>query len=791
MEDIFNTNIHHEEQSRLNLSDVWRMIWGYKLWYILSLALCLVFGLFYIYKTPATYTRSAKIIISEDSQDATLRDLANISGFGGQSSSVNVNNEIEALTSPDLMRTVVERLGLQTTYIEHQFMRKRELYNNSPIELSIIESSISSSFSFIIKKSSDSTFTLSGFTIGGNKLNKLKINGNIGDTITTPAGIIAIQPSMYINNWNHDIKISWINSKTKAKSLSLSASISGKQTSVVKISLNDTYPTRADNILNTLIDVYNDEWVLNKNRSARNTSEFINERLVIIEQELGGIETDLKDYKEKNKLTDIQAISQSYLDESSEYANKSFEVNNQLAIAQYIRDYLTEPANAQTLIPANTGLSNADIENQIGKYNQLVLQRDKLLTTSSEKNPLVADINAAMLSIKSAIIRSLDNLLATLRLQADKIKSQEEQIMARIASSSGQQMELLSIERQQKVKESLYIYLLQKREENEIASLVNVANTRLIVSPNGPNLPISPNSKLIIIFALALGLGIPFAIIFIINLLDNTIKDKKDLTMLNIPFLAEIPQMESTLKRNFANIGRHKFDNQNCKIVVEKGSRDIINESFRVLRTNLDMMMSKDNDSKSILITSFTPNAGKTFVTMNIAASMALKGENILMIDLDLRKATLSKSLHKNFEGVVSYLIGKHENIDKLIQKIDDNLDFLSVGTLPPNPAELLINERFSTLIRTLKSKYKYIFLDCPPVDIVADTSIIAQKADLSIFVIRAGIMDRQFISTIENTYTENKYKHMAVILNGVNQMYKSYGYYGFGYNYGYSEGNK
>ena len=518
-----NNSFQQEDSSAFNFSDIWAMIWGYKWWYVLSLAVCLIFAAFYLYKTEPTYSRSAKIIINEDAQDATLRDIANISGFGGQSSSVNVNNEVIAITSPDLMQTVVERLGLQTTYTLHQFMRDRELYNNSPIELSLVKPLVTSSFSFNVKRCSDSTFVLSEFTIGSNKLKKERIAGNIGDTLATPAGLIALIPSMYVGNWTDDITISWVNSKVRAKSFPITATISGKQTSVIVLSLNDTYSTRAENILNTLIDVYNDEWVLNKNRSARNTSEFINERLVVIEQELGGIETNLKDYKEKNKLTDIQAISQTYLDESSQYATKSFEVNNQLAIAQYIRDYLMEPGNAAALIPANSGLTSADIESQIGEYNQLVLQRDKLLTTSSEKNPLIVDINAAMQSIKSAIIRSLDNLLSTLSLQANKIKSQEEQIMARIASSSGQQMELLSIERQQKVKESLYIYLLQKREENEIASLVNVSNTRLIMSPNGSIVPISPNKVLILLIGFIIGISLPLCFFIIRKMLDNTI----------------------------------------------------------------------------------------------------------------------------------------------------------------------------------------------------------------------------------------------------------------------------
>lgn len=787
MEEIYNRNsIQKEVESEFNFADIWTMIWEHKWWYLLSLSICLIFAGFYLYKTAPTYSRSAKIIINENAQDATLRDIANISGFGGQSSSVNVNNEIEAFTSPDLMQTVVERLGLQTTYVEHQFMRNRELYNTSPIELSIIDHPVSSSFSFKVKKCSDSTFVLSEFIIGGNKLKKNKIEGKLKATLSTPAGILAIQPSIFIDKWDDDITISWVNSKVRAKSFALSASVSGKQTSVIVLSLSDTYPNRADNILNTLIDVYSDEWVLNKNRSARNTSEFINERLIVIEQELGGIETDLKDYKEKNKLTDIQAISQSYLDESSQYATKSFEVNNQLAIAQYIRDYLMEPANATALIPANSGLTSADIESQIGEYNQLVLQRDKLLTTSSDKNPLVADINAAMLSIKSAVIRSLDNLIATLRLQANKIKSQEDQIMARIASSSGQQMELLSIERQQKVKESLYIYLLQKREENEIASLVNVSNTRLIVSPTGSSLPISPNKITIILISIFLGFCIPLCIGFIYKILDNTVKDKKDIVTLSIPFLSEIPQIQSTLKRNLANIGRHKFDNQNCRIMVKKGNRDIINEAFRVLRTNLDMMIGDSDKCNAIMVTSFNPNAGKTFITMNISAGMALKGQKVLMLDLDLRKATLSKSLNKNKEGVVSYLIGKYDNIISLVQKIDDNLDIISVGTLPPNPTELLLSKRFNMMLESLKKEYDYIFMDCPPIDIVADTAIIAQSSQISIFVMRAGIMDKRFLPSIDALYRENKYNHMSIILNGVNTNHYGYGTYGYkSYGYG------
>ena len=793
-ENTNRNNFNQEEQSDFNFSDIWAMIWGYKWWYVLSLGLCIIFAAFYIYKTPSTYSRSAKVIIDEDSQDATLRDIANISGFAGQGSGVNVNNEVEAFASPDLMKTVVERLGLETSYVEHQFMRDREFYSNSPVELSIVEPVVLSSFSFTIEKGKDeNSFVLKDFTVGPDRLKKVEASGILGDTLSTPVGKIVLSPTIYASGWDKDITVSWVNSKAKAKrfSGSLSAAVSGKQTSVVVLSLNDTYPNRAENILNTLIDVYNDEWVHDKNRSARNTTDFINERLVVIEQELGGIETDLKEYKEENRLTDIQALSESYLNESSEYATKSFEVHNQLSIAQYIRDYLTEPANANALIPANSGLTSTDIESQIAEYNQIVLQRDKLITSSSERNPLIADMNAAMGAIKSAIIRSIDNLLATLQLQADKIKSQEDQIMARIASSSGQQMELLSIERQQKVKESLYIYLLQKREENEIASLVNVGNTRLIMSPTGSPAPVTPNKMMIMLVALVLGAGIPFGIIFLRKMMDNTVSNKKDLSILSIPFLSEIPQLQSSLKRNIANIGRHRFDNQNCRIVVKKGNRNVINEAFRVLRTNMDMMLGKASGSQTIMVTSFNPNAGKTFITMNIAASMALKGQKVLILDLDLRKATLSKSMDMNREGVVSYLIGKQDNLDRLVQNVDENLDLLSVGILPPNPAELLLSDRFTEMLKILKTKYRYIFLDCPPVDIVADTAIIAQSVDVSVFVMRSGIMDKRALPSVEELYQEKKYNRMAVVLNGVSKRSGGYGKYGYGhYGYGYGYGS-
>ena len=774
-----------DNDSSLKLRDIWELIWVYKWWYVVSMAVCLVLAALYLYRTPSVYQRSAKVIISEDGQDAAMRDLASFaSAATGGGSSENVNNEVEAFASPDLMQTVVERLGLQTTYVEHQPLRKVELYKDTPVELTVLEGIPQSSFSFTLEKGDDGLLFLDDFTVGPDKIKSDPVSGRAGDTLQTPVGKLMLSPTVHFDSWERRLSVSWVNSKSSAKAYCsrLSSAVSGKQTSVVVLSIEDVFPSRAENVLNTLIDVYNETWIHDHNRSARNTTAFINERLVVIEQELGGIETSLKDFKEKNKLSDIQMASQAYIQESTGYSAQAFEVSNQLSIAQFIRGYMTDPVHSKDLIPANSGLVSTDIESQIKDYNDMLLTRDRLLAGSSENNPLVQDMNTSLDALKSTVIRSIDNLIATLGLQADKLASQEAQVMNRIASSSGTEMELLSIERQQKVKESLYIYLLQKREENEIAGLVNVANTRLIMSPNGSPFPISPNRMMVLLVALVFGCGIPFAVLFLRRMANTTISMRSDLVSVNIPFLGEIPLLSGKV-RGFYNLTKsHKFDNKNVNIIVQGGNRDSINEAFRVMRTNLDMMAGKDSASHVLLATSLNPNAGKTFILMNIAASMALKGAKTIMLDLDLRKATLSKALNMNSTGIASYLSGRSDDYRPLIKHVKENLDLLTVGSIPPNPSELLLSQRFSDMISALRNEYEYIFIDCPPVEMVADTYIVSQHVDMTLFVIRAGLFDKREFPALLRASESGKLKRVALILNGVESFHSRYGNYGYGY---------
>ena len=772
-----------EKETGINISDIWTMIWSHKWWYAACIAVSLIFAAVYLYRYPEIFVRTVKIMVDESEQDAALRNLGVVSAASaGLHSYNNVENEIVAFSSPDLMQIVVERLDLQTRYIERQFLRDVELYGNLPFEMCTAGDNPQTGFSFTVSADDDGNAVLTDFKVGGRKVRE-KVIGNFGDTLTTPVGAIVLYShGNSVSNLRNEISVSWAGSMSVAKDYvrKLAIGLSGKQSSVIVISMEDTFPDRASAVLTSLVDVYNEVWIANKNRSAINTAEFINERLIIIEKDLSAVEQSLKKYKADNNLTDMKAAAQSYIDESTYYATKSFEVTNQLSIAGYIKEYLNNPAKKDDLIPSNLGLANTSVEMQIKEYNEIVLQRDRLRSGSGKNNPLIAEMNSSLSAIRTAILGSVNNLIASLELQKEKLESQERQILSRMSSSSGQELQLLSLQRQQNITQDLYVFLLERREENELASLVNVGNTRMIMRPNGPSGPVAPDKMLVLLVALTIGTLLPFAVFFVLKITDTAIKTRSDLDGLTVPFLGEIP-LDRSMVGTAKNSGR---------IIVSHGKRDMMNEAFRVLRTNIDMMLGKEKVSNVIMLTSFTPDAGKTFTIMNIGAGMALKGAKVLMLDLDLRRASLSRSLGAYHDGVVSYLNGKKQDYHDDIMEIDGNLYLLPVGKLPPNPTELLLSSAFTDMVVQMRNEYDYIFIDCPPVDIVADASIITAVTDLTVFVLRAEMLDKKVLPLVQSLYDSGQYGRMAIMLNGVDMKYKRYGYgnkgrLGYGYGYG------
>lgn len=565
----------------------------------------------------------------------------------------------------------------------------------------------------------------------------------------------------------------------------LSVALQSENTTIVDLTFKDVCIQRAEDVLNTVIAVYNENWIKDKNQIAVSTSMFINDRLGVIESELGHVDENISTFKSENLLPDVQAASQLYMTERSQAQSQILTLNTQLSMARYIRNYLTANSSRNQLLPANSGLESANIESQISEYNTLQLQRNNLVANSSEQNPLVVDMDESLRSMRRSIVSSVDNLITTLNTQIHSLEKSDQRATERIAANPSQAKYLLSVERQQKVKESLYLFLLQKREENELSQAFTAYNTRIITPPTGSMVPTAPQKKNILLIAFVVGLIIPVVIIFLKEMMNTKVRGKKDLENLTVPFIGEIPLYGKV--RRSGLFGKKVAPLTESKIVVKEGSRDVVNEAFRVLRTNLEFVSGENEKGQVILMTSFNPGSGKTFLTVNIAATLAIKGKRVLAIDGDLRRGSTSVYVGSPHHGLSNYLAGKVQRIEDVIVPASEaiHFDVLPVGTIPPNPTELLAGERFQTLLAELRTRYDYILIDCPPIELVADTHIIGKYVDETIFVVRAGLLERSMLSELQRIYTEHKFKNMVVLLNGT----EGSGSYHYGYRYGYHYG--
>ena len=759
-------------------------------WFVLSLVVTVGVATVYLLRTPAVYTRTASVLIKEDSKGKSVSsDLESFSEFGLFQSSTNVNNELVTFQSPALMTEVVKRLRLDMNYfVPGKFHRQVAYGLTLPVDVTISDLPENESAGFTLDVQPDSTLLLSDFIRNGTELDGMDIKGRLLDSITTPLGKIIIHTTPnYVNGETYTLYVgkSSLYNTVDSYASNLSVSLNNEKASVIDLSFKDNSIQRAEDVLSMLISIYNENWVKDKNQIAVSTSMFINERLGVIEQELGNVDEDISSYKSEHLLPDVQAASSMYMAQSSQTNAQILALNNQLYMTRYIRNYLANDANRTQLLPANSGIESANIESQIAEYNKQLLQRNSLVANSSTENPLVVDMDQALASMREAIIRSIDNQIVTLNSQIKSLRQTEQQTTSRIAANPTQAKYLLSVERQQKVKEALYLFLLQKREENELSQAFTAYNTRIVTPPHGSMLPTSPVRKNIFMAAFALGLLIPLVIIFMRENMNTRVRGRKDLENVTAPFIGEIPLFVRRKKGIFG-----KKPQEVKAVVVKEGSRDIINEAFRVLRTNLEFMTGKDNRSNVILVTSFNPGSGKSFLTMNIAVSLAIKGKKVLVIDGDLRHGSASAYIDSPDKGLSDYLGGRIDNLNEIIvpDPKQKSMDIIPVGTIPPNPTELLFDERLKQAIDTVREQYDYVLIDCPPIELVADTQIIEKLADRTVFVIRSGLLERSMLVELEKIYEEKKYKNMSLILNGTKGSGGRYGYR-YGYHYGYGSG--
>lgn len=772
----------------IRIQDLWSMFVPKWYWFAISLFITLTIAVLYLLSTPPIYTRTAAILVKDNSKSSSSTSAMNdFSDLGIFKSNTNINNELLTLKSPTLMTEVVNRLGLNETFTIRKGLKNVDLYKVSPVTITFCDK-IEVPLSFTIKFSSKEAFAISELEISGEDIGET-LSAQMGDSIQTSAGIMIVSPTQEFTDAFIGTSIRYVRGSVRAAvdtySNALVAELGNEDATIINLSINDTSIRKAEDILNTLIEVYNENWIRDKNQIAVSTSQFISDRLGVIESELGHVDENISSYKSEHLLPDVQAASSLYMAQSAENNKELSTLNNQLSTAQYIRRELNTKQLDQTL-PANSGIVSANIETQISEYNNLVLDRNRLIANSSEKNPLVKNMASSLQSMQRTIIQSVDNLIVSLNTQIRSLRRQEEATTNRLASNPNQAKYLLSVERQQKVKEELYLYLLQKREENELSQAFTAYNTRLITAPRGSMFPTAPRKMNILLVAFAVGLLVPAVGIFMKENMNTKVRGRKDLENLSIPFIGEIPQYSGTKKKWWEFKHRKRKDMK--IIVVNEGNRNIINEAFRVLRSNMDFMASKDNNQHVFVLTSFNPGSGKSFLAINIAISFAIKKKKILVIDGDLRHRTVSSYVDSPNKGLSDYLNNQIEDWKEIIvsYKGYTNLHILPIGTIPPNPTELLEDSKLSMLIEALRPEYDYIFIDCPPVDIVADAQIIEKWADRTIFVVRSGLLDRSMLSELENMYTGKRFKNLSMILNGTESTGGRYGYR-YGYHYGYA----
>ncbi|MDR1624479.1 MAG: polysaccharide biosynthesis tyrosine autokinase [Tannerellaceae bacterium] len=783
-------NLSKQTEDFMQIQDLFYLCLSKWHWFVISLFVTLGIATLYVLTTPPIYTRTASILIKEDAKGkSTSSDIGSFADFGIFQTATNVNNELGILLSPDIMREVVARLHLEMDYHTDGRFYKQMVYGETlPVTVSIRDLPESEPAAFTLELSEDGNIELSDFERNGESISADAIKGKLQDAIKSPVGRIVVMPSANYNSHSTTtlyVSRSNLHNAVSKCTFNLTVEQNDEKSNIIFLSYKDASIKRAEDVLNTLISVYNENWVKDKNQIAIKTSMFINDRLGMIEGELGHVDDDISSYKSEHLLPDVQAASTMYMAQANEANVQIMALNNQVYMARYIRNYLTSETNKFQLLPANSGIDNTGIASQINEYNDRLLLRNSLMANSSTQNPLVVDMDATLVAMRKAIVSSIDNQLVTLNAQIKSLQSHSGQATSQIASNPKQAKYLLSVERQQKVKEALYLFLLQKREENELSQAFTAYNTRVITMPNGSMLPTAPVKKNILLVAFVLGLLIPIVVIFMKENMNTTVRGRKDLEGVTLPVIGEIPLYIHKEKR--LGFGRK----QPYAIVVEEGNRNIINEAFRVLRTNLDFIISKDHKLNVIALTSFDPGSGKTFSTMNIAVSFAIKGKKVLVIDGDLRHGSASTYVNSPRKGLSDYLGNRISDRNEIIviDKKYENLHVLPIGTVPPNPTELLEDRKLGELINDLRNKYDYIFIDCPPVDIVADTQIIEKLADRTIFIVRAGLLKRSMLLELENIYTNKKYKNMSLMLNGTTGSGGRYDYrygYKYGYHYGY-----
>ena len=800
------TDFNEAQESKEENIDVKELLFKYLIhwpWFVGAVIACLIAAWVYLYMSTPVYNISATVLIKDDKKGGSAGMLSGLESLGLDgmiSSSQNIDNEIEVLHSKTIAKEVVENLGLYISYMDEDEFPSRNMYKTSPVQVSltpqeadllekpmIVEMALQpqGSMDVNVKIGDDEyqkhfeklpavfptdrgtlAFFLTSDSISSSKrtleetTGSEKITRNITATINNPLAV------------------------AKAYCKNMTIEPTSKTTSVAVISLKNSNVQRGKDFINKLLEMYNINTNNDKNEVAQKTAEFINERIGIISKELGSTEKDLESFKRGAGITDLTSDAQIALTGSAEYEKKRVENQTQINLLQDLQKYMQN--EGYEVLPSNIGLQDLNLAAAINRYNEVLVERKRLLRTSTENNPTIINLDTSIGAMKENVQVSLDRVLRGLFITKADLDREASRYSRRISEAPGQEREFVSIARQQEIKAGLYLMLLQKREENAITLAATANNAKIIDDAIADDAPVSPKGKMIYLIALILGVGIPVGVIYLLELTKFKIEGRSDVEKLTcVPIVGDIPLT----------------DEKQGAIAVFENQNNLMSETFRNIRTNLQFML--ENDKKVILVTSTVSGEGKSFISANLAISLSLLGKKVVIVGLDIRKPGLNKvfNIPRKEVGITQYLANPEKNLMDLVQLSDvsKNLYILPGGTVPPNPTELLARDGLDKAIETLKKNFDYVILDTAPVGMVTDTLLIGRVADLSVYVCRADYTHKNEYTLINELAEKDKLPSLCTVINGLDLKKRKYGYYygygkygkyyGYGKRYGYGYG--
>ena len=770
-------------------------------WFVISIIICIACAWGYLRLTTPIYNISATVLIKDEKKGggaSMSSDLEKMGLEGFVSSSSNVDNEIEVLRSKSLAREVVNNLGLFVTYMDEDEFPSKELYHTSPVLVSLTHQEADKlpgrmEINMILQPTGALGVQI---TVGEKEYRKQF--DKLPAVFPTDEGTVAffanndtlsaVCPENITKERHITAFINRPFSVLKEYVNSLSIAPTSKTTSVVVISLENTNTRRGRDYINKLLEMYNINANNDKNEVAQKTAEFIDERIGIISKELGSTEQDLENFKRSAGITDLSSEAQIALTGNAEYEKKRVENQTQINLVMDLQRYMK--GNEYEVLPSNIGLQDAASAGAIDRYNQMLVERKRLLRTSTENNPTIINLDTSIRAMRTNVQATLDATLKGLQITKEDLAREASRYSRRINDAPTQERQFVSIARQQEIKSGLYLMLLQKREENAITLAATANNAKIIDEALADDNPISPKKTIVYLAALVLGVGLPVGVIYLIGLTKFKIEGRADVEKLtSLPVVGDIPLA----------------DEKTGSIAVFENQNNLMSETFRNVRTNLQFML--ENGKNVILVTSTISGEGKSFISANLAISLSLLGKKVVIVGLDIRKPGLNKvfNIPKKEHGITQYLTNTTANLMDFVQPsdINKNLFILPGGTVPPNPTELLARGGLEKAIETLKANFDYVILDTAPVGMVTDTLLIGRVADLSVYVCRADYTHKAEFTLINELAENNKLPNLCIAVNGLDLNSRKYGYYygygkygkyyGYGkrYDYGYGYGEK